>query len=241
MAKVFCVLSGKGGVGKSTFCVNIGKALSKTKKVLLIDGDIAFRSLDILLGLDSMTVFDWTDVIFDRCQKEKACLFASENLHLLSSPLSLPKSFSKSDFDRLISEYNEMYDYIFIDSPAGMGEYAEIYAKVSDGIIVIATPDDISLRAACTVSEKLIDLGIDENKMRLVLNKTNYRQMRSGKQRNLDTAIDKTYLRLLGVVPNDNSLVFTGENGIYSVSKRVNEAFSNISGRILGKDIKLYY
>lgn len=241
MAKVFCVLSGKGGVGKSTFCVNIGKALSKTKKVLLIDGDIAFRSLDILLGLDSMTVFDWTDVIFDRCQKEKACLFASENLHLLSSPLSLPKSFSKSDFDRLISEYNEMYDYIFIDSPAGMGEYAEIYAKASDGIIVIATPDDISLRAACTVSEKLIDLGIDENKMRLVLNKTDYRQMRSGKQRNLDTAIDKTYLRLLGVVPNDNSLVFTGENGIYSVSKRANEAFSNISGRILGKDIKLYY
>lgn len=241
MAKVFCVLSGKGGVGKSTFCVNIGKALSENKKVLLIDGDISFRSLDMLLGLDSMVVFDWADVVFDRCQKEKARLFASENLHLLSSPLSLPDSFEKSDFQKLISEYNEMYDYIFIDAPAGFGKFAEIYASAADEIIVIATPDDISLRAAYFVGEKLIEMGTDENKMRLVLNKTDFRQMRNGRQRNLDTAVDKTYLRLLGVVPNDKSLVFSGEKGVDSASKRVNEAFFNIAQRILGKDVKLYY
>lgn len=241
MAKVFCVLSGKGGVGKSTFCANIGKALSENKKVLLIDGDISFRSLDMLLSVDSMVVFDWSDVIFGRCAKEKARLFASEKLHLLASPLSLSDSFSKSDFEHLLSEYNEMYDYIFIDAPAGMGKFAEIYAKVSDTVIVIATPDDISLRAAYFVGERLTEMGIDENKTRLVLNKADYRQMRRGKQRNLDTAVDKTYLRLLGVVPNDKSLVFSGENGIYLASRRVNEAFTNISERILGKDVKLYY
>lgn len=241
MAKVFCVVSGKGGVGKSTFCANIGVALSQNKRVLLIDGDVSFRSLDMLLSVDSMVVFDWSDVIFNRCAKEKARLFASENLHLLASPLSLSDSFSKSDFERLISEYNEMYDYIFIDAPAGFGKFAEVYANAADEIIVIATPDDISLRAAYTVGERLIEMGVDENKMRLVLNKADYRQMRSGKQRNLDTAVDKTYLRLLGVVPNDKSLAFSGEKGIYSVSRRVNEAFFNISERILGKDVKLYY
>ena len=75
MAKVFTVTSGKGGVGKSTFCVNIAKALSKNqKKVLLIDGDVALRSLDLLLHLDENLVYDWSDIIEGRCNKESAIL-----------------------------------------------------------------------------------------------------------------------------------------------------------------------
>lgn len=240
MAKVICVLSGKGGVGKSTFCANIGRALSKNKKVLLIDGDISFRSLDMLLGLDSMVVFDWSDVIFNRCAKEKARLFASENLHLLASPLSVPDSFGKEDFLRLISEYSEMYDYIFIDSPAGLNEITEIYFGAADEIIVIATPDSISLRAAYITGEKLINSGIGENKMRLVINKADFRQMKNGRQKNLDDAVDKTYLRLLGVIPTDKILSFAADTGNFSSARRTNEAFLHIADRIMGKDVKLY-
>lgn len=241
MAKVICVLSGKGGVGKSTFCANIGKALSKNKKVLLIDGDISFRSLDMLLGLDSMVVFDWSDVIFDRCAKEKARLFASDNLHLLAAPLSLSDSFCKEDFERLISFYSEMYDFIFIDAPAGLNEITEIYSKSADEIIVIATPDDISLRAAYITGEKLINSGICEDKMRLVLNKAEIRQMKNGRQRNLDDAVDKTYLRLLGVIPTDKNLAIMGNTADYPLSRRTKDAFLHIADRIMGKDVKLYF
>lgn len=241
MAKVITVLSGKGGVGKSTFCANIGKALSKNKKVLLIDGDVAFRSLDILLELDSQVVFDWSDVIFDRCAKEKALLIASAKLHLLASPLSLSENFCEEDFKRLISYYSETYDFIFIDSPAGFNKITEIYAKVSDEIIVIATPDDISLRAAYITGEKLISNGIGDSKMRLVLNKADYKQMKNGGQRNLDDAVDKTYLRLLGVIPTDKSLADVRENDGNLLSIRANKAFLQIAERILGKDVKLYF
>lgn len=241
MAKVICVLSGKGGVGKSTFCANIGKALSKNKKVLLIDGDISFRSLDILLGLDSMVVFDWSDVIFNRCTKEKARLFASDDLHLLAAPLSISKSFGKEDFERLILDYSEMYDFIFIDAPAGLNEITEIYSKAADEIIIIATPDDISLRAAYITGEKLINSGIFEDKIRLVLNKAEIRQMKNGRQRNLDDAVDKTYLRLLGVVPTDKSLSATGDTADYMPSRRTKDAFLHIADRIVGKDVKLYF
>lgn len=241
MAKVITVLSGKGGVGKSTFCANIGKALSKSKKVLLIDGDIAFRSLDILLSVESQVLFDWSDVIFDRCTKEKALLIVSAKLHLLSSPLSLSENLGEEDFKRIISCYSEMYDFIFIDSPAGFNEITEIYAKNSDEIIVIATPDDISLRAAYITGEKLINNGIDDSKMRLVLNKADFRQMKNGRQRNLDDAVDKTYLRLLGVIPTDKSLTEEWENDGNLLSIRANKAFLQIAERILGKDVKLYF
>lgn len=240
MAKVITVLSGKGGVGKSTFCANIGRVLSENKKVLLIDGDVSLRSLDMLLGLDSMVVFDWSDVIFGRCMREKACLFASEKLHLLSAPLSLSESLHKEDFDRLIVYYKDLYDYIFIDSPAGINELTEIYAHSADEIIIVATPDSVSLRAAYITGDKLYGGGIPENKMRLVLNKVNFKLMRRGIQKNLDDAVDKTYLRLLGVVPRDSAIEFSANGGEILLSQRTSNAFYGISARILGKDVKLY-
>ena len=240
LAKVITVLSGKGGVGKSTFCANIGKALSKNKKVLLIDGDIGLRSLDMLLGVDSMVVFDWSDVICNRCDREKARLFASDNLHLLASPVSLSKDFTKENFENLILLYKDSYDYILIDSPAGLGEYTEIYFSVSDENIIIATPDDISLRAAYITGEKLSKAGMPDSKMRLVLNKVDTRLMKKGRQRNLDDAIDKTYLRLLGVIPEDKALATCISSKDSAVSEDTNTAFFNITGRILGKDVKLY-
>lgn len=241
MARVICVLSGKGGVGKSTFCANIGKVLSENKKVLLIDGDISFRSLDILLGLDSMVVFDWADVIFDRCAKEKARLFASDNLHLLASPVSLSDELNVDSFRRLISDYSEMYDFIIIDAPAGLNSITEIYTSSADEIIVVATPDSVSLRAAYITGEALVNGGKDENKIRLVLNKADFRQMKRGRQKNLDEAVDRTYLRLLGVVPTDKSLSYDDSTGANGLSRRTKDAFLRIAQRILGKDVKLYY
>lgn len=240
LAEVITVLSGKGGVGKSTFCANIGKALSKNKKVLLIDGDISFRSLDILLGLDREVVFDWSDVIFNRCTKEKALLSVSGSLCLLASPLSEPNSFGSAEFLKLVSEYKDMYDFIFIDAPAGFNSATRIYAKAADEIIVIATPDSISLRAAYMVGENLLKEGAAENQIRLVLNKADFRHMKNGVQKNLDDAVDKTYLRLLGVIPADKLLAVAGDADSNLISGRTTEAFLRISERILGKDVKLY-
>lgn len=241
MAKVITVLSGKGGVGKSTFCANIGKELSKTKRVLLIDGDIGLRSLDMLLGVDSMVVFDWSDVICNRCDKEKARLFPTENLHLLSAPISLPKSFTKENFENFLCFYKDSYDFILIDCPAGLSEITEIYCSVSDENIIVATPDDVSLRAAYIAGERLSKIGVEDKRMRLVLNRLQPKLLKKGRQRNLDDAIDKTYLRLLGVIPEDKALTTYTVKKDLALSESTEEAFSNIAGRILGKDIKLYF
>ncbi len=242
MAKIITVISGKGGVGKSTFCVNTAIALcEKGKKVLLIDGDVGLRSLDLLLGVDKMVLYDWADVLLNRCDKDKARLFYNDNLQLLPAPLEIPQDISFDIFKALISQYTEDYDFVFIDSPAGLSELPKLYAKCADECIVVATPDNISARSACNTGNQLVDMGISEEKIRLIINRFDKNAVKQGKLLNVDEVIDITYLRLLGIIPEEKKLTQSSvvEND-FSARSRVKIAFSNVAGRILGKEIPLY-
>ncbi len=241
MAQIFTVLSGKGGVGKSTLCVNIAISLSKKgKKVLLIDGDISLRSLDLLLGLDEMVLYDWSDVILDRCDPDKARLFYDDNLQLLPAPLEHPENLNTDTFKALISQYAENYDYIFIDSPAGIGELPLIYAKCSKQCIVVATPDNVSARSACIAGNELVIAGIDDNKISLIINRFNSRAVIFGKYLNIDEIIDITYIKLLGVVPEDKRIMYASVDDLELPERsKARIAFNNIADRITGKDVPL--
>lgn len=242
MAKIFTVASGKGGVGKSTFCTNIAITLGELgKNVLLIDGDAELRSLDLLLGVDEMVLYDWSDVIVNRCDPDKARLFYNENVQLLPAPIEYPENLAYKEFESLLSHYAEIYDYIFIDAPAGVGELPEIYAKCSDTCIIVATADEISARSALITGNKLIKHGTKEENLRLVINRFDKKAVKKGKLLNIDDIIDKTYIRLLGIVPEDKNLMYASVT-----EKRISQysdakiAFSNIAGRISGKEIELY-
>ena len=241
MAKIFTVTSGKGGVGKSTFCANIGKALSENhKRVLLIDGDVVLRSLDLLLHLDENLVYDWSDVIANRCNKESAILQYNNNLHLLPSPLEMPEDLTSDAFKSMVENFASSYDFIFIDSPAGIGALPEIYAQSSDECIVIATPDNISARSACVAGNFVIKSGMKEENIRLIINRFDKKSVQKGKYLNIDEIIDITYIRLLGVIPEEPVFMYTSvvEKGLSAKNNAVS-AFNNIAGRIMGKEISL--
>ncbi len=241
MAQVFTVLSGKGGVGKSTLSSNIARALSQhSKKVLLIDGDIGLRSLDLLLGLDEMVLYDWADVILNRCDMDKARLFFDDNLQLLPAPLEQPENLNTDTFKALISQYSENYDYIIIDSPAGIGELPLIYAHCADRCLIVATPDNVSARSAYVAGNELVKADIDEDKINLIINRFDSRAVVLGKYLNVDEIINITLLQLLGVVPEEKKMMYVSVKDIDLPSRsKAKMAFSNIAGRILGKNIPL--
>jgi septum site-determining protein MinD len=241
MATIYTVLSGKGGVGKSTFCVNVALALCEQgKKVLPIDGDVTLRSLDMLLKVDEMVLYDWSDVLDDRCDSEKARLLYNDNLHLLPAPLVTPESLTVDSFNELLSHYKNKYDYIFIDSPAGIGELPLIYAHCSNNCLIIATPDNVSARSACIAGTKLSESGISDDNMYLIVNRVDVRAVKTSKLLNIDEVMDITYLKLLGIVPEDKRITHASvvDKEIPQRS-RVKIAFNNISGRIMGKEIPL--
>lgn len=241
MSKVFTVVSGKGGVGKSTFCANIAISLAEQKKkVLLIDGDATLRSLDLLLSVDSMVVYDWLDIIENRCDNSKARLFYNDNLQLLPAPLCYPDSLTKETFSDMLDIFREEYDYIIIDAPAGTGKLPMLYAECSEKVIVVATPDEVSARSACVAGNALIKAGIKEENMRLIINRFDEKSVKRGKLLNIDDMIDKTYIRLLGIVPEDRNLMY------FSVSEKplpdysdTKNAFLNIAKRISGKEVQI--
>lgn len=241
MAKIFTVISGKGGVGKSTFCVNTAFSLAeKGYKVLLIDGDIALRSLDLLLNLEENLVYDWSDILCNRCSKHAAILCYNDKVHLLPAPLETPVGLDTGSFKELVDSFANDYDFIFIDSPAGIGELQKIYALSSNQCIVIATPDNVSARSAYIAGNVLVKSGFKEDNLRLIINRFNEKAIKKGNFLNLDEIIDITYIRLLGIIPEEPKLMYS------SVSKKrlssrseAKSAFKNVAGRILGKEIPL--
>ncbi len=241
MALTYAVLSGKGGVGKSTFSVNIAFLLAKfNKKVLLIDGDTELRNLDILLGLQSNVLYDWSDVI-NGCEKEKAVLRAEKNISLLPAPIK-SQEFSPDDIRKLMDIYREDYDYVLIDGPAGVADNSLAYGQATDQTLILVTPDPVSVRTAYMLGAKLTDMGLHADRMRLVINRAEYRKMKNGLQLRPDEIIDSTYLRLLGIIPKDEKLAVG-----YLRGKRISanwpsyEAFSNIAERLMGKPAELSF
>ncbi|MGH7964689.1 MAG: P-loop NTPase, partial [Candidatus Binatia bacterium] len=71
--RAIVITSGKGGVGKTTATANLGIGLAKhDRKIVMVDGDIGLRNLDIIMGLENRIVYHLVDVVRGRCQVRQA-------------------------------------------------------------------------------------------------------------------------------------------------------------------------
>src|SRR5512136_2259844 len=123
-AKVLTITSGKGGVGKTTAVANIAVALAADgKKVVCIDGDIGLRNLDVVMGLENRIVYDIVDVVEARCRLRQALIRDKRlpDLHLLPAAQTRDKTAVKPDqMVKLVEELRPDFDFVLIDSPAGI-------------------------------------------------------------------------------------------------------------------------
>ena len=151
-AQVITVTSGKGGVGKTTAVANLAVALaSNGSKVVCIDGDIGLRNLDVILGLENRIVYDIVDVIEGRCRLKQAMIRDKKlpNLYLIPAPQTRDKNaVSPSDMNRLIKELRPDYDFVLIDSPAGIERGFRNAIAAADRVLVVTNPEVSAVRDA---------------------------------------------------------------------------------------------
>ena len=239
MANRIVIASGKGGVGKSTLTAGLGRtAAAAGKKTLLIDCDAGLGSLDILLGCDKDCAFNWMDLYEERCTPKEALLPVADNLWLLPVPRTLQTDYPEDAVSSFIEQHEQEYDLILIDAPAGIGNGLKRAAKGAQRAIVVATPDAVSVRGAWSVARVLLQEGISE--ARLAVNRFDYKAAKKKKQFNIDEAIDKTAVQLIGVVPEEANVLFASvtEKRLKKNSPAA-KAFARILRRIDGEHVPL--
>ena len=232
MAQKIVIASGKGGVGKTSLCVGIGKALiSLGMKVLLVDCD-CLRSLDVLTGVTEQMVYNFGDVIFGRCKPEDA-VYENDGLSVITCPESYD-NISDYSIKWLISKYEKDFDYILLDAPAGIERGLHMALSVANRAIVISTPDLVCVRSACIAGREIEKAGVKN--IRLVINRVSKRDVMRGRLLNFDSVIDATQIQLIGIVPEDPKIRL-GSMGrdVYRKGQVSYKALSNIAKRIVGQ------
>ncbi len=238
MAIRIVTASGKGGVGKSTVCKGLGIRLAEAGfKTLLVDCDAGLSSLDILLAKTEVVNFTWYDIILEQCEAEDALISISDNLSLLPSPRTAVSDLLDEDFRKLSEEFEDKFDFIIFDAPAGIGTGLKRAASAATKGLIIATGDEISVRGAAAVAQTLSSIGITEN--RLIINRYDIKAAKKGKLLNIDDIIDKTVVQLIGIIPEDKNIPYSTVSEKKLNTKRSDNAFARIAGRIAGNNVEL--
>lgn len=240
MGEVIAVVSGKGGVGKTTVAANIGAALALLKKrVLLVDADMGLRNLDIALGAESETVYDTADVLDGVCDISEAVIKIKEieGLYFISSPQTRSSScISDESFWELCKELKESYDFVIIDGPAGIGEGFFKAAGGADTAIVVAQGYTASLRDADRTVDILEKNGIA--KIFVLINSVRPELIEKGIMFNLDYILDVLGTELIGIIPEDMKLLGNVKKLAATEDESVSkEAFFNTARRLLGEKV----
>ncbi len=211
MGTVITVTSGKGGTGKTSITGAVAASLSlMDRTVLCIDMDIGLRNLDISLGLNDRALMDFSDVALGRCPLARAVVPhpTLKGLSLLTSPMSLPASLTPEKIRALLDTARSMYDYILIDSPAGLGAGFRLAICGADRAVVVATNDASSLRDAQRTVSELEHM----RQVHLVMNRIQTKLLRRLRA-TIDDAMDAAGLPLIGVVPEDPYVILCANLG----------------------------
>lgn len=239
MAERIVIASGKGGAGKSTAAVLLGRSLvAAGKKVLLVDADIGLNALRILTGLAQKTVYHWGDALLNRADG-RDCVISGENgISLLPAPDIPSAEYTAEGFRSLILSLDPSYDFILIDGPAGIGEGMALAAAPAQKAILLSAPDDVSVSGCAAAARRVCTCGPTQS--RLIINRFRFQAVRKCRQINIDHMIDRAGVRLIGIVPEDKNLWYFGSAGLLpKASSPAIDAYSRIAGRLLGEHISL--
>jgi septum site-determining protein MinD len=230
-------------VGKTTATANIGLGLAKHgRKVVLIDGDIGLRNLDIILGLENRIVYHLVDVVSGRCQVRQALVKDKRvpELSLLpASQVDQKDAVNPDQMRELASRLKEDHDFILIDCPAGIEQGFRNAVAGADEAIVITTPDVSPVRDADRV------IGLLQNEVgdpQLIINRMSSDMVKRGDMLDQQDVLDILAVRLLGIVPEDEEVVVAGNRGapvVLNERAASGQAYNRIVRRLLGEDVPI--
>lgn len=242
MGKIICIVSGKGGTGKTTVTANLAVSLALlNKETLVIDADLGLRNMDLALGMQDLVVYDVLDVSEGICKSREAVIDSPDipNLHFMpASQFKEENTITPEGMKIVADKVSEKYDFILIDCPAGLGEIVKAVASVSDMALVVVNPDPFSIRDADRVADLIAKYGVKESN--LVINRFRVEMVQKKVMMKLSEIIEEVAIELIGAIPEDEAIllsVIRSDPIAYYTNKEQSVYYSDIAKRILGQSI----
>ncbi|ELS33046.1 MULTISPECIES: septum site-determining protein MinD [Pseudanabaena] len=244
MSRIIVVTSGKGGVGKTTSSANLGMALAKLgRKVVLVDADFGLRNLDLLLGLENRIVYTALEVIARECKLDQALVKDKRqpNLSLLAAPQTRNKTaITAAHMKALVEVLSRYFDYVLIDCPAGIESGFQNAIAGAKEAIVVTTPEISAVRDADRVVGLLEANRITD--IKLILNRIRPAMVKNNDMMSVEDVLDILSVKLIGVIPDDEQVIVSTNKGeplvLSDKPSLAGTAYENVAKRLEGKNIE---
>jgi len=205
MAQIVGVVSGKGGVGKTTLVSNLGVILSQkfNKRVVLVDCNITTSHLGLHLGMYYSPI-TLNSVLRKEAKLEEAIYEHSTGVNVIPASLTF-KNLEGADMFRLkriIKPLHKKVDYIILDGSPGLGRETMAVLKSSNQILFVTTPYFTSILDVVRCREAIDALGIKADVLGVVLNMVRNERNEIGKSE----VEGFTGLKVLASIPFDRSV-----------------------------------
>ena len=243
-AMVITITSGKGGVGKTTATANLGVSLAMLgQRVVTIDADIGLRNLDVVMGLENRIVYDLVDAVEGHCRLRQALIRDKRLSELYLMPAAQTRDKTAVSPEQMIEITDQLrpdFDFVLIDSPAGIERGYQNAIAPADRVIIVTTPEVSAVRDA----DRIVGLVEAEEKgpATLIINRLNPDMVRRGQMLSTEDVVDLLAIDLLGIIPEDKQVIIaTNQGSPVALDGKApsGQAFRNVAGRLLGQNIPL--
>jgi septum site-determining protein MinD len=251
LSKVIAVISGKGGVGKTTTVANMGLGIAMGKKqCVVVDFDIGQRNLDMILGLENRVIYDMVHVMDGEATLDQALIRSKTNrdFYFLPASQTKDKSVLQSDkIEKLVNELRRRFEYVILDAPAGIESGFEHTIEFADTAIVVVNPEVSSIRDSDRAigildsKSKLAKEG-KEVKKYLIINRYDPIMVEKGEMLDTGDILDILSIELLGIVPEDRKVIDASNQGkpiILDDKSEAGKAYKRIAKRMSGEKIAI--
>ncbi|MBB6216495.1 flagellar biosynthesis protein FlhG [Anaerosolibacter carboniphilus] len=254
-ARVITITSGKGGVGKSNFTINLGLALRKLGfSVAILDADLGLANIDVIIGL--IPKYSLAHVIRKEKTIKEVMTEGPQGIKIISGGSGLRElvNLTEEQLNHLIENLKVIgkeTDFILIDTGAGISHSVLSFVNATDEVILVTTPEPTAITDAYAMIKNIVTEDA-EKRIRLLINRVEnnqegldiYNKLNTAAQRFLnitleqlgylydDTVVSKSVKSQKPFILNyPNSLVSQGINSIASriINEQITEVFE-VSG-----------
>ncbi|SFV65619.1 Septum site-determining protein MinD [hydrothermal vent metagenome] len=248
MSKVISIISGKGGVGKTTTSVNIATGLSlKGYKTVIIDFDMGLSNVDLVLGCSAKVKYNFCDVVNNNVTIKQALIQKEDidNLSVLAASDTIDDcALTIQSVEKIINELKKEFDFIICDAPAGIEQNALMSIYFADDIIIVVNPEISSIRDSMRLMEFIKEKITRNVKLDILITRYIPTLVEKGDMLSIDDVKEILELDIIGVISESSNIIKSSNIGMPVINlgkSEVQQCYEDLVLRILGNKVEMRF